>query len=149
MNRLAENYAARGDFRNGIVTALKAVHKDPYFIVAHVNLGKMYFSLGEPENAEKHFQKAIDINPTNSDVAWIYGEFLVFRKRVPEAIKWFEKVRFFELRIICVWILQLQLLCDPQNRRLKRCIYPLDRKPMLLFLMVSEMSHGMQFHFTA
>lgn len=99
-NRLAENYAARGDFRNGIFTDLKVVEQDPYFLVAHMNLGKMYFSIGEPENAEKHFRKAMEINPTNSDVCWIYGEFLVFRKRVDEAIKWFEKVRMFTKYII-------------------------------------------------
>ncbi|XP_055349343.1 uncharacterized protein LOC129596172 [Paramacrobiotus metropolitanus] len=90
-NRLAENYASRGDFRNGVITGLKAVERDPYFLVAHMNLGKMYFSLGEPENAEKHFKKAIEINPNNSDVCWIYGEFLVFRRRVEEAIEWFKK----------------------------------------------------------
>ncbi|OQV13413.1 putative JmjC domain-containing protein 8 [Hypsibius exemplaris] len=90
-NRLGENYASRGDFRNAIDISLEAVQRDPYFLVAHMNLGKMYFTVGEPELAEKHFKAAVEINPANSDVCWIYGEFLVFRRRVDDAVKWFKK----------------------------------------------------------
>ena len=93
INRLGENYASRGDFRNGIRVTLKAVAIDPYFLVAHMNLGKMYFTMGESDSADHHFTQAVAINPSNSDVCWIYGEFLVFRRRVDEALTWFRKVR--------------------------------------------------------
>ncbi|GAU96572.1 hypothetical protein RvY_08000 [Ramazzottius varieornatus] len=90
-NRLGENYASRADIKNAIAVTLEAVERDPYFLVAHVNLGKLYFSAGEADKAEHHFKRAADINPHNSDVCWIYGEFLVFRRRVGDAIWWFEK----------------------------------------------------------
>ncbi|XP_055330278.1 uncharacterized protein LOC129582707 [Paramacrobiotus metropolitanus] len=91
MNRLGENYAARGDFISGIAATLEAVRLDSDFLVAHLNLGKMHFATGRYDEAEAHFQKAANINPVNADLCGLYGEFLVYRKRVEEGIQWFEK----------------------------------------------------------
>lgn len=69
-------------------TALQA---DPDYSTAHNGIALVYDRLNEPEKAEAHFKRAIELNPTDSAAQTNYGAFLCQQGRMEEGEKYFMK----------------------------------------------------------
>jgi type IV pilus assembly protein PilF len=69
-------------------TALKA---DPDYATAHNGMALVYDRLNEPVKAEKHFKRAIELNPEDSAAQTNYGVFLCEHGRIEEGEKYFMK----------------------------------------------------------
>lgn len=67
-------------------TALQA---DPGYATAHNGIALVYDRLNEPEKAEEHFKRAIELNPTDSAAQTNYGAFLCQHGRMAEGEKYF------------------------------------------------------------
>jgi len=68
-----------------------ALAVDPSLVQAHVNLIRLYGTLGRPEKAEEHFRAAIALNPGLAETHYNYGVLLVGQKRLSEAAEAFRR----------------------------------------------------------
>jgi len=63
--RLAQALRDAGE-RQAAITQLKRILQDrPNFLPAHLNLGVMYYSMGQAEDARRHWQEALRLDPDN------------------------------------------------------------------------------------
>lgn len=69
-------------------TALQA---DPGYATAHNGIALVYDRLNEPVKAEKHFKRAIELNPSDSAAQTNYGAFLCKYGRIDEGEQYFLK----------------------------------------------------------
>ncbi len=71
----------------------KAIKIDPDFLSSYDNLGKLYYSVGDFDNAEDYFKKGLAIDPNNESMklsmGWIY---LLGRDTPDKAMKYFKEV---------------------------------------------------------
>ena len=67
-------------------TALQA---DPNYATAHNGIALVYDRLKEPEKAEEHFKRAIELNPSDSAAQTNYGAFLCEHGRIDDGEKHF------------------------------------------------------------
>jgi len=86
---LAGGYYEIGNIGVALEEAQEAVRSDPNYGPAHNIAGLIYALLKEDRLAEQSFQRALAINPADSDANNNYGEFLCQRKREEEAIRYF------------------------------------------------------------
>lgn len=86
---LAANYFDLGNIPVALEEAKEAVRADPNFGPAHNVQGLVYGALKEDQLAEESFQRALRINPFDSDANHNYGQFLCQRGREEEGIKHF------------------------------------------------------------
>jgi type IV pilus assembly protein PilF len=86
---LAAGYMEIGNLGVALEEIREALRSDPNYGPAH-NIGALiYASLNEDRLAEQSFQRALAINPGDSDAHHNYGSFLCDRKRETEAAKHF------------------------------------------------------------
>ncbi len=87
------NQAASGDENKTIEYLKKAISYDPKLALAYDNLGRIYYSRQDVDNAEIYFKKALMVDPTISSsqlcLAWIN---LLVRSKPVTAIKYFKMV---------------------------------------------------------
>jgi tetratricopeptide (TPR) repeat protein len=69
----------------------RAVEFTPNYPVLQVNLGIVKSSLGDPETAERHFLRALQLNPDYSQGHYYYARWLVEHERAPEAVAHLER----------------------------------------------------------
>src|SRR5262249_14223833 len=62
----AQQYPARGDLAIATDDLRKAVRLDPEFAEAHANLGVALIRSGHPDEAEKEFRRAVELDGTTS-----------------------------------------------------------------------------------
>jgi type IV pilus assembly protein PilF len=62
---------------------------DPKYVPAYNTLALVHMALKEDDKAQKRFEQALKIDPTDSDVNNNYGMFLCDRKREKESVKYF------------------------------------------------------------
>lgn len=86
---LAVNYFEIGNQNVALEEALIAARADPSYGPAHNILGLVYAALREDRLAEQSFERAVKINPLDSDANNNYGSFLCDRKREKEAVRYF------------------------------------------------------------
>jgi type IV pilus assembly protein PilF len=67
----------------------RALEQDPDSAVAHHYVAELYRRLGESEDADRHYRRAIALDPENSSAFNNYGVFLCNEKRYGEAEKQF------------------------------------------------------------
>ncbi|XP_063437147.1 bifunctional arginine demethylase and lysyl-hydroxylase psr-1-like isoform X1 [Mytilus trossulus] len=91
MMKLGQTYGEHGHVEKGLELTLKAIEKDPYFVLAYLNKADLLNKLDKIEEAEDSYKKAIELNPNLWDVHAQYGSFLVNHKRPEEAIKHFNR----------------------------------------------------------
>ncbi len=86
---LAANYFGIGNVAVALEEVQEALKADRNYGPAHNVAGLVYAQLKEDRRAEESFQRALAINPGDSDARHNYGEFLCQRKQEREAIRQF------------------------------------------------------------
>ena len=86
---LAAGYFELGNYGVALQEANEALKSDPDFAPALNVLGLVYMELRDDRAAESNFQKALRVNPSDSDANNNYGWYLCLRKREQESIKYF------------------------------------------------------------
>ena len=88
--QLAINYYQDGKFSVALDELKEALRLDPNFADAHNVLALVYMELHENGLAEQSFQRALLIEPSNSDLNSNYGWFLCQNGREKESLTYFE-----------------------------------------------------------
>lgn len=86
---LASGYFEIGNLAVALEEAREAVRSDANYGPAHNIAALVYTELKEDRLAEESYQRALRINPLDSDANNNYGSFLCQRKREEEAIRYF------------------------------------------------------------
>ena len=68
-----------------------ALLADPKLLPAHVNLIRLYGSLGRPEKAEEHYRAAIALDPNLAEIYYNYGVLLAGQGKYAEAAEAFRR----------------------------------------------------------
>ena len=88
---LGVEYFRRGDYTMARDKLEKAIELDPDMAQAHGAIAVLYEKVGETKLAEKHYKKALRLNPEDSRLQNNYGQFLCFQDRYKQANKEFMK----------------------------------------------------------
>jgi tetratricopeptide (TPR) repeat protein len=83
--------AEAGQLEAAAVEHEKAVAVDPRLLPAHVNLIRIYGSLGQPEKAEEHYRAAVALNPNLAEIHYNYGVLLMGQGKSGEAADVFRR----------------------------------------------------------
>jgi len=86
---LASGYYELGNMGVALEEVNEALRADPDYVPAHNVAGLVYSDLKEDRLAQQSFERALRINPLDSDANNNYGLFLCQRQREEEAIKYF------------------------------------------------------------
>jgi type IV pilus assembly protein PilF len=86
---LASGYYELGNYGVALQEAAEALKSDPNYAPALNVLGLVYMELRDDKTAEANFQRALRVNPLDSNTNNNYGWFLCQRKRETESIKYF------------------------------------------------------------
>jgi serine/threonine-protein phosphatase 5 len=62
------------DFKSAIDDATRSIKLDPTFMKAYHTRGQAYFALKEYENAFKDFRIALDNEPNNKEIQYLYDQ---------------------------------------------------------------------------
>ena len=89
---LGVQYMNQGQNDRALVKLEKALEQDPQLGAAHAAIAILYTRLEENELADKHYRRALYLEPKNSTFNNNYGAFLCSNNKVDEAIRYFEKV---------------------------------------------------------
>jgi type IV pilus assembly protein PilF len=89
--QLAVEYLRNNTYSVALQNAKKAVIVSPDYATAHNVLGVVYQRIGEREQAEKHFRKAVALDPRDPFALNAYGGFLCAGKRFDEADAMFRR----------------------------------------------------------
>jgi tetratricopeptide (TPR) repeat protein len=68
-----------------------ALAADPKLLPAHVNLIRIYGTLGRPEKAEEHYRAALALDPNLAEVYYNYGVLLTSQEKPAEAAEAFRR----------------------------------------------------------
>jgi type IV pilus assembly protein PilF len=88
---LSAEYYRRGDMETALLNAQKGLEKDDSNPRVHNVLATIYQQLDRKELAEKHFQTALRLDPSDSFTHTAWGNFLCEQKRYSEAQAEFRK----------------------------------------------------------
>ncbi|HEV7801613.1 MAG TPA: type IV pilus biogenesis/stability protein PilW [Burkholderiales bacterium] len=86
---LASGYYELANMSVALEEVREALHADSGYGPAYNVAGLIYAELKEDKIAQENFQRALQINPLDSDANNNYGRFLCDRKREDEAIRYF------------------------------------------------------------
>ena len=87
---LGVGYLKQGDRKTAIEKLLKAIEADPKYAPAQHSLALAYQDFGQIELAEKHFRKAVDLQPEDGAIRNNFGAFLCSEKRFVESEEQFK-----------------------------------------------------------
>ena len=87
---LSAGYYTRGQYEVALEELSGALKDDPGYAPAYGMLALVYIELRDDAQAERHFQRAIELNPQDPEVRNNYGWFLCQRGREPQALGQFE-----------------------------------------------------------
>lgn len=88
---LGIEYFRQGDYEQSRTKLEKALELNPDFPQAHGAIAVLYERVGEAGLAEKHYKKALRLDPENSREQNNYGQFLCFQGRYKQANEEFMK----------------------------------------------------------
>ncbi|NEX19590.1 type IV pilus biogenesis/stability protein PilW [Thiorhodococcus mannitoliphagus] len=89
--KIAEEYYKRGQIDVAFRRAQQAVEADSKYPRAQIWIAFLLDELRQPEEAAKHYQRAIKLAPNNSDILNAYASFLCNRGSYDEADTYFKK----------------------------------------------------------
>lgn len=84
-------YAERGQYQVAMDQYKKALKIYPKSFDAHTAIANLYETIEQPELAQQHYQKAIDLAPDNPSTLNNYGKYLCNNSRYSEAEEYFSK----------------------------------------------------------
>jgi tetratricopeptide (TPR) repeat protein len=84
-NLVATCYAAEARYAQAIESLQKAVHFQPDYVPAYINMGGMYAKLGQLAEAEEPLRKAVELRPDHPGVRRRMGELYLNTDRYEEA----------------------------------------------------------------
>ncbi|HED34311.1 MAG TPA: type IV pilus biogenesis/stability protein PilW [Gammaproteobacteria bacterium] len=90
--QLAAGYIRRGDLEIAKAKLLKAMKLNEEYVPAYTTMAVLMTMINKPEEAEKYYHQALDIDPLNPELQNNYGTFLCKNKKYDEAFKQFDKV---------------------------------------------------------
>ena len=88
---LAEGYYQRGQPQVALGEVQQALSEDPGYVPAYTMQALIHMSLGENNQAETSFRKALSLAPDNPDTLHNYGWFLCSNKRYKESFEMFRR----------------------------------------------------------
>lgn len=88
---LAEGYYQRGQPGVALGEVDQALAQDPGYVPAYTMQALIHMSLGQNDQAEASFSKALSLAPDNPDTLHNYGWFLCSIKRYPDSFAMFRK----------------------------------------------------------
>jgi tetratricopeptide (TPR) repeat protein len=88
---LGEEYRRQGQLREAVETCRTGLARHPGYASAHVTLGRALASLGRPDEACRHLEKALQIAPENLVAAKTLGDVLKETGRLAEALERFRQ----------------------------------------------------------
>ncbi len=88
---LAEGYYQRGQPQVALGEVQQALAEDPGYVPAYTMQALIHMSLGESDQAETSFRKALSLAPDNPDTLHNYGWFLCSNKRYKESFEMFRR----------------------------------------------------------
>jgi type IV pilus assembly protein PilF len=89
--QLGIRYLRQGDLGLALDKLQRAIEQNPRYLPAQRSLALVYESLGDFENADKHFRAALRLAPKNAEVLNTYAVFLCRRERYRDAMPYFER----------------------------------------------------------
>jgi type IV pilus assembly protein PilF len=89
--KMAEAYFARRQTDEAFRHAQKALEADEKYPRAHAWTAFLYEEIGQKDRAQRHYDRAIELAPNNSDIRNAYGSFFCRQKRYAEADAQFAK----------------------------------------------------------
>jgi tetratricopeptide (TPR) repeat protein len=75
----------KADYQNAEKYMIKALEFTPYYAYLHVNIGVLKEAMGQPAEAEKYFNQAVNYGSIYPTVYYFFGRFLKNQNRLPEA----------------------------------------------------------------
>lgn len=87
---LGIGYMREGNLDLANTKLTRALEEDPEYSVAHWAYALLQWRLADTELADKHFRKAIALDPKDAKARNNYGSFLCETGRIPEAVQEFE-----------------------------------------------------------
>jgi type IV pilus assembly protein PilF len=87
--QLGREYMTRGQYEIALEKLKKAVESDEDYAPAHTMLAVLYETLGEDENAGRHFEAAVKAAPNSGDANNNYGTFLCRTGKTGRADRYF------------------------------------------------------------
>jgi type IV pilus assembly protein PilF len=88
---LAATYFRDGKLAVAREEALRAIEVDPRYAPAHGLLGLIYMEIGDRREAESSFDRAMRLEPDNSEILNNYGWYLCRTGRERESVQYFER----------------------------------------------------------
>ncbi|NIP72981.1 MAG: type IV pilus biogenesis/stability protein PilW [Gammaproteobacteria bacterium] len=88
---LCKAYINEEDYELAKAKCEKALAQEPDYAPAHGAVAELYKRLGEYDKADRHFERAIRLDPDDSRTRNNYGVFLCIRERLGEAEEQFLK----------------------------------------------------------
>lgn len=88
---LAAGYYRTGQLAVALDEARRAISIDPGFADAYGLLGLIYMDMDQRGDAEENFQRAMRLEPANSELANNYGWFLCQTGRERESLQYFDR----------------------------------------------------------
>ncbi len=90
--QLGIGYLRQGDPQAAREKLEKAIAQQPNLATAHAALGVVFERLEDPEGAERHYRRAVDLNASDPDNLNALAVFVCARKQKPEeALKLFDR----------------------------------------------------------
>lgn len=89
--KMAEEYYARGQTEVAFRRAQQAIEADSSYPRAQVWLAFLLEELRQPDEATKHYERAVKLAPNNSDILNAYASFLCRERKYSEADSYFKK----------------------------------------------------------
>ncbi|MDH5190424.1 MAG: type IV pilus biogenesis/stability protein PilW [Gammaproteobacteria bacterium] len=88
--QLGLGYLSQKKYKIAMLKLKKALHLDPDLPEAHHYIGELYNQLEQYDDAERHYKRAVDLNPSSSILQNNYGAFLYQQGKLQEALSHFE-----------------------------------------------------------
>lgn len=89
--QLGQGYFRQGDLKTAMEKLQTALRFDPGYAPAHTVIGALYERLDKLPEAEKHYRRAVQLNPEDGDTNNNFAVFLCREGKTAEAMSYFKK----------------------------------------------------------
>ena len=89
--QLGIDYMRKGESERALSKLQRALEQDPTLALAHSSIAFVYQSRGDAVSADRHYRKALALEPNSPDTQNNYGVFLCGQSRYDEALAAFER----------------------------------------------------------